>query len=386
MKPYSPPVLYFHSVAPGRLEPWTLSFLTMELDRFEDQMKYFQSRGYRSIFLDEWLAIRKGEQKAGPRDICITFDDGLLDNWVYAFPTAKKYGMRLTIFVCPELIDPREVVRPNLDDVWAGRCRESDLVGLGNLSWSELRLMEQSGFVDVQSHTMSHTKYFISGKLTGFYYGGFKGFYPTLNTCGPEEKPWYMNDPDFEKRLPFGTPLFEETSAVTARKSFINPDFIAETALLASKYDLSRPDSRPDYEEKARAIYQRYEQQGILISSVESDDELRARQVYEIAGSKRIMEEKLGKTVPFICWPHGDNNPQAHEIARASGYLATTVGKMLKEHEQPDRIPRFGTDWGSGKWVARRKIFYKMASHRRKQPWYAIWLANEYKNKLLQRT
>lgn len=385
MKQHSPPVLYFHSVAPGRFENWALSFLTMDLARFEDQMRYLKEKNYRSIYLDEWLSIRHGEKTPKGNEICLTFDDGLLDNWVYVFPIAKKYGMRITLFVCPELVDPGDHVRPNFDDVEAGRCSASDLNGLGNLSWGELRHMQASGYADVQSHTMSHAKYPISDRLRGFYYGGFEGFYPILNSYKPEEKPFYMNDPGFGKRLPQGAPLFEETSSVVARKRTINPEFMEACAALAARYDLSEEEQRERYEAEARHLYDQYHHENQLITAVESFSEFIPRMEYEVIESRRILEEKLGKPVQFLCWPHGDNSKGAHAIAKEAGYLATTAGKMTGENHQPDRIPRIGTDWDISPWLVRRKLDYKLSSQRGKQPYYSIWLANEYKNKLLKK-
>jgi len=277
-------------------------------------------------------------------------------------------------------------VRPNLDDVWAGRCQASELTGLGNLSWAELRLMQASGFADVQSHTMSHAKYPMSDRLRGFYYGGFSGFYPTLNAYPLSEKPFYMHDADFEQRLPQGTPLFEETSAVVAQKHTISPQFMQEVTQLADKYDLAILEHRPLFEEKARRIYQDYQKAGKLVTAVETDAEFGNRLQYEIAESKRIIEQEMQKPVRFLCWPHGDNSHIAHLVARESGYLATTAGKMTTETDRPDRIPRIGTDWEIGKWWMHRKLDYKLSSHHRKQPYYALWLANEYKNRLLKRS
>lgn len=386
MKRHSPPVLYFHSVAPHRFEDWALSFLTMDLGRFEQQMTYLQEKGYRSIFLDEWLSFRHGKKTSQGNEICLTFDDGLLDNWVYAFPMAKKYGMRITLFVCPELVEPSDRVRPNLEDVWAGRCSAEDLKGLGNLSWGELRHMQESGYADVQSHTMSHAKFAHTDRLRGFYYGGFEGFYPILNSYSAEEKPLYMHDPRFGQRLPQGAPLLEETSSVVARKRTVNPAFLQECETLAGQYDLGAMEQRQEYEAKAREIYQRYHDEGNLITAIESFSDFIPRVEYEVVESRRILEEKLGKPVRFLCWPHGDNSKGAHAIAREAGYLATTAGKLTGENDQPDRIPRLGTDWDISPWMVRRKLDYKLSSQRRKQPYYSIWLANEYKNKLLKKS
>ena len=385
MSKLSPPVIYYHSVAPKLFDRWVLRFLTLEMSTFEDQMAYLREHGFRAVFFEEWLAFRSGAQRVSGKEICIAFDDGLLDNWVYAYPIAKKYGLRFTLFVSPECIDPRDTVRPTLEDVWAGRCREKDLSGLGYLNWAELRLMQASGVVDVQSHTMSHTKYPVSPRIDCFYYGGYRGMYPIWN-ARPADKARYFEDAAFEQRLPLGTPLFEEKSAVVARKHSINPEFFAETAALADRFDLSIPEHRPAYEAEARAVHTRYALAGSLVTGIESEDEFQARLRYEIVDSKTIIEEKLQKPVRILCWPHGDNSPEAHALAKASGYLATTAGKLTELAGEPDRIPRIGTSWSLGPWLNRQKFHYKLSSHYHKQPYYSFWLANEFKNKILKRS
>ncbi len=263
--------------------------------------------------------------------------------------------------------------------------RKNELDGLGYLSWQEIKLMQESGVVDIQSHTMTHAKYPVSGHLRGFYYGGFPGLHPILNTY-PELRPNYMNDPGFGQRLPMGAPLFEEKSAVVARRHSINPDFLNETAALADKYELSIPEHRPEYETAARQLHRHYLDTGHLITAVESEAGYQARLRYEIIESKRILEEQLNKPVRFLCWPHGDNTPEAHALAKAVGYLATTAGKLVELAEQTDRIPRIGTSWSLGAWLNRQKFHYKISSHYHKQPYYALWLVNEYKNKMLKRS
>lgn len=384
MRNISPPIFYYHSVAPKLFDGWMLKFLTLRLNNFEQQMAYLQDNSCRAIFLDEWLRIRKGQKTATGKEVCLTFDDGLLDNWVYAYPVAKKYGMKFTIFVSPECIEPRSGVRLTLEDVWNGKCKEEDLEGLGYLTWDELKIMQESGVVDVQSHTMTHAKYISSPVLKGFYYGGFKGFHPILN-ANPELRPTYMRDPGFEKRLPWGAPLFEETSAVVVKKHFVNQEFIREITALAQQRNLQDATERPAYEKAARQLADDFGRSGKLIEGIERDDDFRARVAYEIVDSKRIIEEKLGKPVQFLCWPHGDNNSAAHTLAKESGYLATTSGKMLNEQNQKDRIPRLAADFENSPWVNRQKFHFKVASHYRKQPYYTFLKLNELKNRALRR-
>ena len=385
MHKLSPPVIYYHSVAPALFNNWVQKFLTLPLETFEDQMGYLRSNGFRAVFFDEWLAFRTGAKAVSGKEICIAFDDGLLDNWVYAYPVAKKLGLTFTLFISPECVDPRDIVRPTLEDVWSGRLRPTELEGLGYLTWAEIKQMQASGVVDIQSHTMTHAKYAVSGRINSFYYGGFKGLHPILN-AHPELRSNYMSDRGFEQRLFWGAPLFEEQSAVIARRHTINPDFMQELAALADKYDLLIPEHRPVYETAARELHRQYEAAGNLVTGVESEADYQARLRYEVVESKAVLERALQKPVRFLCWPHGDNTPEAHALAKQSGYLATTAGKLVHEAGQTDRIPRIGTSWSLGAWLNRQKFHYKISSHYHKQPYYTFWLANEYKNKILKRS
>lgn len=363
---------------------WVLRFLTLRLENFEQQMAYLRDKGFQAIFMDEWLRIRRGEKAATGREVCLTFDDGLLDNWVYAYPVAKKYGMKFTIFVSPECIEPRSVLRPTLEDVWSGKCKQSELEALGYLSWDELKAMQESGVVDVQSHTMTHAKYVSGTAITGFYYGGFKGLHPILNEH-PEIRATYMRLPDFEKQLLFGTPLFEERSAVVVKKHAVNPDFISESQVLAKKHNLTDNVEKTAFEQSVRLLSDEYQRSGKLLDHIESEQDYKARLAYEVVDSKTVIEDKLKKPVRFLCWPHGDNNSATHVLAKESGYLATTSGKMTGERDHPDRIPRIAADFENSPWVNRQKFHFKIAAHYRRQPYYAFWSLNELKNKVLQR-
>jgi peptidoglycan/xylan/chitin deacetylase (PgdA/CDA1 family) len=379
----SPLVTYYHSVAPEPFEGWPLRFLTMRMDRFEQELDQIVERGWRTIFMDEWWRMRTGKEKQLGSELCITFDDGLLDNWVYAFPLVKKRGLKMTLFVCPELIEDADAVRPNLEDVWNGSCRADDLLGLGQLSWGELRAMQCSGHVDIQSHTMTHTKHIVSGELRGAYYGGFAGYYPALNTYTLERKPRYMADPGFSQRIPIGTPLFAENSAVVARRKTICEDFLHEAASLAQAHDLSRAEERPVYEQRLRDLHLRYGANGGVIQGEESFQEHVDRVEYEIIGSKREVEKRLDKPVEFLCWPHGGNSPATHEVAKQAGYLATTVGKMTSRSGDIDRILRTGTDWPLSLPMRRLKFDAKMGAAHGRQPFRAVAGLNDLKNRLL---
>src|SRR5690554_3420629 len=99
------------------------------------------------------------------KQIVLTFDDGYLDNWVYAYPLLKKYKLKATIFVNPEFVDTSEKVRPTIEDVWKGKKEGGALVSLGFLNWEEIKTLDGSGVMEIQSHSMSHDFYFYSDQI-----------------------------------------------------------------------------------------------------------------------------------------------------------------------------------------------------------------------------
>ncbi len=104
--------------------------------------------------------------KTPPNSVALSFDDGYVDNWVYLFPLLKKYNIKATIFVNPEFVDKREIVRNQYETELSIEKQDN---ALGFLSWDEMIKMENSGLVDIQSHSMSHTWYYSGTKLIDFF-------------------------------------------------------------------------------------------------------------------------------------------------------------------------------------------------------------------------
>jgi len=361
------PVIYYHSVG-IKNSHWVNNFLTLDLPCFEDQLKYFRKH-FNLISLSEFFNIRMGLRSPVKNALVITFDDGYLDNWIWAFPIIKKYGVKATIFVSPEFVDPRPFVRPNLEDVWAGRASQNEITRWGFLSWDEMRLMESSGLVDIQSHTMSHTKFFTSDLLAGFHPGS-DSFYATCNLA-PERKPYYISDSDFNRILPYGYPLFEEASAVIARKVEINSDFTGQCIEILKDYDFTHYDF-DTAKQKVASLYRQFKDRDELIVGNESEEEYLKRAKDEIYGSKKIIEENLNKKVEFLCWPHGDNNKLLHQIALDSGYLMTTIGKAdVSKKDMNTRITeRLGVNFSS--WRKKQKTIFKLKAISGKIPYYLL--------------
>jgi peptidoglycan/xylan/chitin deacetylase (PgdA/CDA1 family) len=79
----------------------------------------------------------------------------------------------------------------------------------------------------------------------------------------------------------------------------------------------------------------------------------------ELAGSKRIIEERLGRPCTALCWPFGRNNDLAVKIARENGYslLFTTRHGIVEKGSDPYAINRIAVK-DSVLWFRKSMIMY----------------------------
>lgn len=339
---YDVPVIMYHTV--GVVEPgWRWNFLTVPWQTFEDQVAFLSAKGYTAITLGELCDYRFGRGTLPPRPVLFTFDDGYLDNWVYAVPILRKYGFRGTVFVNPDFVDPAPVCRPNLDDLWSGRSSLAELPIYGFLSWAEMRAMEGTGVMEVQSHAMTHTWYPSGPGIVDFRHPGDEHVWMEWNEA-PERK-WDYLRPEVASSARWGEPVYEH------RKSLAGPRFFPDSRLadhLAGYVAAAGRDffSRPGWRDELKAEAGRYRENNRLDERTESDAEYRARLRWELGESQRIIGEQLGKKVEFLCWPGGGYTPEAVEIAREL-YRASTLASRDPGEPGIDgaghlRIRRFG--------------------------------------------
>jgi peptidoglycan/xylan/chitin deacetylase (PgdA/CDA1 family) len=92
-------IIGYHKVSP---DPHPF-FEPVEPAVFEQQMQFLKD-SYNVVELQE-LVARSQQGQLPERAVAITFDDGYRDNYEYAFPILKKYGLPATIFVATAAIN-----------------------------------------------------------------------------------------------------------------------------------------------------------------------------------------------------------------------------------------------------------------------------------------
>lgn len=79
----------------------------------------------------------------------------------------------------------------------------------------------------------------------------------------------------------------------------------------------------------------------------------------ELGESKKIIEEKLNKPCPYLCWPYGSYSDTALQVARAAGYKAifTTKHGVVKKDSNPFAINRIVVK-DNVAWFKKRMLIY----------------------------
>lgn len=71
----------------------------VDVDQFDDQLRFLAENGYQSLSLKDYFELRSAITPIPPKRVIITFDDGHYSNYHLAFPILKKYGFNAVFFV-----------------------------------------------------------------------------------------------------------------------------------------------------------------------------------------------------------------------------------------------------------------------------------------------
>ena len=135
-----PLILAYHSVSRHRNDN-----LSVNEFEFEKQLIWLKNKKYNIVSIDEAYKSKKNKVAV------ITFDDGYMDNYQFAFPLLKKYGFIATIFLTTNLINTEKIYHWDKSKVGVYGKEETFRI----LNWSQIFEMKQYG-ITFGSHTKSH--------------------------------------------------------------------------------------------------------------------------------------------------------------------------------------------------------------------------------------
>jgi peptidoglycan/xylan/chitin deacetylase (PgdA/CDA1 family) len=336
-QPPTIPVITYHSIT-NTVDSWQFRHLSCPVSTFEDHLNALCKAKFETIALNMLYAHMSEGKEIPHRSVVLTFDDGYLDNWVYAFPLLKKYQMHGSIFVTPDFVDPTEELRPNLEDVLRGYLSLEELITNGFLCWNEMRAMQSSGLVDIQSHGLTHTWYFSSPEIIDFH--NPRDSYPWLAwNAYPERKYLWMTE-DQRGFIPWGTPIYKHEKSLATRRYF--PDKRLDTVLqdFVLKQGAEAFFQSKDWRTQLEQVVKEFQKIHGYHGYFETDMEYETRVYRELVESKKIIERELEKSVQFVCWPGGGYDEISVKIAKDAGYLAS----IHSSWDRSIKINRFGED------------------------------------------
>ena len=327
----------YHSV-----HTWHNRGLVISPELFEAHCRAMAEGGWRCASLPEAEDYLLRGKPLPAKTAWLTFDDGYLDNYVYAWPILEKYGLHGTVFATLECLESSGPARLTLRDVWEGRAAMEDLPVAENpmrahpvlgfeeradafLNWEEVRRMEASGVMHTAAHSLRHDKVFISPRYEAFF--------------RPERRGRTFDR--VRGRILWGLPRFEIEAALASRA------FIPSERLLAAVAEIVPQDKTAANAffadaSKVAALQARLESFAPEdLGRLESEAEMFGRFVEEFARCKKILEAQTQTQVRTFCWPWGKFSPLALDAGKKAGFsVFVTTAAGANRPGRPDAVTR----------------------------------------------
>jgi len=262
------PVLVWHSVSENAdWLPWADN-ISVRPEVFAAQIDALLRWGF-SIVSDRALAASmQGQLELPDHAVVLNFDDGYRDNLRAALPVLQARGAPATIFIASDFIEPET---------------RSDMEWKGYLSAQELRQIDANPLFEIASHGRDHGRLPVSGRsVETFSPTNWKMHAAVIWGRVPGNKSkWY----EAETPVPFafGDPVPQTDSALTARH-WVN-------------------------------------------GKAEDAAGFAGRVTGHLGDARSTLEEALGRSVDFLCWPFDRVTDEARASARAAGFQLMTGGR-----------------------------------------------------------
>lgn len=311
---FSIPVLYYHHVEPT--DPVTPQV-------FEAQMNYLLSKGYRSISLDDLYGFMTRTGTVPRKSFVLTFDDGFYCNYHYLLPILRQYGLTATVFVVSGVREQtREAGQREWSRGYPSRMGNNTGAAERFATWGELKLMRDSGLVQIEDHSMFHDRVYRNSRALGFN-TGVELDWPVWGDTRP------------------GTVRYESGSSIvynTFTGDYKLNDFLARFVKEHS-LDLSERGAV----QILRKAYLEYRKQNPVKVIYESDPNYERRCTMELRKSRELIAQHTGAAPGFLCFPWGQYTSRTLGLVREIGYkgaVTTDKGANVRGGN-PFRIKRF---------------------------------------------
>lgn len=319
-------VIFYHKVLPK----WGFDIY---YKTFEREIKILKTL-YNVVSLDEiYDYIQSGKTPNKPT-VAITFDDGYVDNYIYAYPILKKHKLKATLFPITSRIIKKDFTRPTLLDYWEGRVSFKELYSPKTMAQANLEYL-QSGFsedfltveelrkmsdvFDIGGHASVHSRVFYSDEIIDFY-DEKNGHWSFLYA--------YQEQPQI------GFPILPSQNNLAVNRSFL----LKEVKEFIKNIDRNFFKNK-NWKKELKDLLQKK-----FVKLVEKEDtEERKKRIYEeITKSKKELESLVDKKIYHFAYPFGHYDNVLKDIVKDFFKTAFTTEKnIVKPNTDRYAIPRY---------------------------------------------
>jgi Polysaccharide deacetylase len=272
---------------------------------FRDHLQHLKSNGYRTLNADELYESLSSRGLRDSRQVVLTFDDGLDDLYSVVYPLLQKFRVTAIAYIVPG---------------WVGKS--------GFVTWSQIEEMHDSGLVDFQSHSMTHSSIFTSPRIVDF-------FHPRYFRAAQWEIPLLAQGSNgiTGAEPSYGTPIYTWTSRLSDSLGYFPDPRLKELCVsYAAKNGGDGFFKRPGWRHRLRKLTAAFEQENRSTHSYEDDGERRNSIEREIEMSKHAIESRLfGKIVRHFAFPWHQSGDLAKKALVNAGYR-TVAGGLSADH------------------------------------------------------
>jgi len=270
-------VLTYHSVSPDAAWlPWSRE-ITVHPDTLDRHLATLRRMGCAIVDGNDWTR-RRLTGEASPADaVVLHFDDGYLDNHLYAAPLLRRYRAPATFFASLDFIAPH-----------------ASADGAGYMTWPQLAALDADPLFAVEPHGVDHARVPVSARIVDRVTPANWRRHAWLQwaaTPGPKHD-W------FRLALPLAVPVGAG---------------IPESGLALAAHAWTGTQRESD---------------GARAGRIERD----------LTACRDAWTAQLGRAPHVFCWPENKCCADARAIAARLGYVATTGGRARNADGEPPAI------------------------------------------------
>ncbi len=326
-------VIFYHKILPK----WGFD---VAYKTFDFEMKIIK-KYFKTITLDDVYEYLTTDKQPDKPSIVISFDDGYVDNFVYAYPILKKYRLKATIFPVSTRINKKDTVRPTLEDYWNGKVSFNELhkpKTMAEANYEFLKYGKSDDFLtvaelnkmkdvfDIQGHAAVHAKVFYEDEILDIY-DGKNGHWSNIYAFGESNDFSKLEDPKL------GYPLLPDRNNLAVKRGFVKKE-VKDFVNSIDKDFFNQKDWKEKLKEE---LIQKFDS----FLDFETDEEREKRIREELETSKKDLESMIGREVRHLSYPFGHYDDFLVNITKDYFDSAYTVEKdIIRKGQDLHKLPR----------------------------------------------